>query len=75
VVQIKDAVGKRFRFQIPISTAGFHHSGSHHSDLLPSPSIRVPPKYGNPHASVSGIVAACLDIQVRVDHSCVSAIK
>jgi hypothetical protein len=28
-----------------------------------------------PHASASGIVAACLEIQVRIVHSCVSAIK
>jgi hypothetical protein len=29
----------------------------------------------NPHASASGIVAACLEIQVRIVHLCVSTIK
>jgi hypothetical protein len=27
------------------------------------------------HASASGIVAACLEIQVRIVHSCLSTIK
>jgi hypothetical protein len=38
----------------------------------------LPYKFGStaiPHAPASGIVAACLETQVRIVHSCVSAIK
>jgi hypothetical protein len=45
-------------------------SGFHHSVLFPNH-----PPHIIPHDLVSGIVAACLDIQVRIMYSCLSAIK
>jgi hypothetical protein len=36
LVPMKDVVSNMLRDQFPMSTAGFHHSGSHHSGLSPA---------------------------------------